>query len=270
VNALSANGDNNPDIQPIKLGKKIELKYIPFSELAIPWNVCLDTTASRQQNLDIRRARLQKFEESNPKKSKAAKILKSSDLEEIKRSIAMYGLLKPFEVAEMYERLDFFYGKGKYLVIDGQRRYFAIRELLKLPTENDEGRRKDSLWSDSKHEIVEKGELQAQEQFDKLTLRDHVLIPCIVYPYTTLLQMARHSVEDKRFSEKPTKQDFELIYRMSAEGISDLKSDDLTELLKARKKIEEERASIEDTLQEIRERLRQQQEAKPGEQAVDS
>ena len=67
------------------------------------------------------------------------------------------------------------------------------------------------------------------------------------------------------FSEKPAKQDFELVNRMSEENVCDLKSDDLTELLKARKKIEEERASIEDTLQEIRERLRQQQEAKPGE-----
>jgi len=268
---LTANSETDHEIQPVRLGKKIELKYIPFSELAIPWNVCLDTTASRQQNLDIRRARLQNFEESNPKKSKVSKILRSAELEALKRSIAQYGLLKPFEVAEMYERLDFFYGKGKYLVIDGQRRYFAIRELLKLPTENDEGRRKDSLWSDSKHEIIEKGELQAQEQFEKLTLRDHVLIPCIVYPYTTLLQMVRHSVEDRRFSEKPTKQDFELVYKMSTEGISDLKSDDLTELLKARKKIEEERASIENTLQEIRERLRQQQNGnKPEEQVADA
>jgi len=186
----------------------------------------------------------------------------------LKLSIAKYGLLKPFEVAEMYERLDFFYGKGKYLVIDGQRRYFAIRELLKLPTENDEDRRKDSLWSDSGHEIIAKGELQAQEQFDNLTMRDHVLIPCIVYPYTTLLQMARHSLEDKRFSENPTKQDFELIKRMSEQGICDLKSDDLTELLKVRSRIEAERASIESTLQEIRMRLSQQQSKNETEEQI--
>ena len=256
---LSTNCQANTEIKPIKLGKNIELKYLPFSELAIPWNVCLDTADSHQQNLDIRRARLQNFAESNPKKSKASKILKSAELEEIKLSIAKYGLLRPFEVAEMYERLEFFYGKGKYLVIDGQRRYFALRELLKLPTENDDGRRIGSLWSDSKDEIVEKGELAAQEQFDKLTIRDYVLIPCIVYPYTTLLQMARHSVEDKRFSEKPTKQDFELVYRMSTEGINDLTSDDLTELVKVRRKLEEERTSIEKTLEEIRERLNRQQ-----------
>jgi hypothetical protein len=208
------------------------------------------------------------IESASNAKSKASKILRSADLETLKRSIAKYGLLKPFEVAEMYERLDFFYGKGKYLVIDGQRRYFAVRELLKLPTENDEGRRKDSLWSNSKHEIIAKGEMQAQEQFDKLTMRDHVLIPCIVYPYTTLLQMARHSLEDKRFSEKPARQDFELVNRMSAENICDLKSDDLTELLKARGRIEAERAAIEDTLQEIRTRLLQQQNGHKSEEQI--
>ena len=248
--------DKESEIKSIRLGKKIELRYIPFSELAIPWNVCLDTTASGQQNQEIRRSRLYSLIESNSKNSKASKILRSSELEHLKNSIAKYGLLKPFEVAEMYERLDFFYGKGKYLVIDGQRRYFAVRELLKLPTENDEGKRKESLWSDSNHEIVAKGETQAQECFKHLDLRDHILIPCIVYPYTTLLQMIRHSVEDKRFSEKPAKQDYELVDKMADQDISDLKSDDLRELFRVRSKIEEERASIEATLKEIRARLK--------------
>jgi len=197
---------------------------------------------------------LRHLSQSNSKNSKASKILRSSELEHLKNSIAKYGLLKPFEVAEMYERLDFFYGKGKYLVIDGQRRYFAVRELLKLPTENDEGKRKESLWSDSNHEIVAKGETQAQECFKHLDLRDHILIPCIVYPYTTLLQMIRHSVEDKRFSEKPAKQDYELVDKMADQDISDLKSDDLRELFRVRSKIEEERASIEETIKEIERR----------------
>jgi hypothetical protein len=262
--------DKENEITPIRLGKKIELRYIPFSELAIPWNVCLDTTASRQKNQDIRRSRLYNFIESNPKNPKASKILKSSELEHLKNSIARYGLLKPFEVAEMYERLDFFYGKGKYLVIDGQRRYFAIRELLKLPTENDEEKRKDKLWSGSNYEIVATGEVQAQEHFDHLDLREHVLIPCIVYPYTTLLQMVRHSVEDRRFSEKPAKQDYELVDKMAAQGISDLESDDLRELCRVRSKIEEERDSIEETLKEIRARLKQQQDQKKPEGRADS
>jgi len=228
--------DNEQRIAPIRLGKKIELRYIPFSELAIPWNVCLDTTTSRQQNQDIGSSRQSNFIESNPKNSKTSKILKSSELEHLKRSIARYGLLKPFEVAEMYERLDFFYGKGKYLVIDGQRRYFAVRELLKLPTGNGEEKRKDNLWSDNNNEIVGKGEIQAQDHFDHIDLRDHILIPCIVYPYSTFLQMVRHSVEGGRFSEKPAKQDYELVDKMVAQGISDLKSDDLRELFRIRRR----------------------------------
>jgi hypothetical protein len=254
---IQANKSN--EIKPIKLGKKIELKYIPFSELAIPWNVCLDTSTSSQQNQD-NRSHLYNLMERDSKNSKAKKILRSSELEHLKHSIAKYGLLKPFEVAEMYERLDFFYGKGKYLVIDGQRRYFAIRELLKLPTEDDEERRKALLRSDSDDEIVSKGEMQAQEAFDRLDVRDHILIPCILYPYTTLLQMVRHCVEDKRFSEKPEKQDYEIVEKMSSQGISDLKSDDLRALCKVRERIEEERASIEDTLNDIRTRLKHQQD----------
>jgi hypothetical protein len=258
------------EITPIRLGKKIELRYISFSELAIPWSICLDTTASRQQNQDIRRSYLYNFIQSNSKNSKASRILKSNELEHLKQSIARYGLLKPFEVAEMYERLDFFYGKGKYLVIDGKRRYFALRELLKLPTEDDEGKRKNRLWSESKNEIVAKGEIQAQERFDHLDIRDNVLVPCIVYPYTTLLQMVRHSVEDKRFSEKPTKQDYELVDKMTRQGINDLKSDDLRELSRVRKKLEEERASIEETLKDIRARLQQQQDQNKAEERTDT
>ena len=120
IRMIKTNKEN--EIKSVRIGKKIEFRYIPFSELAIPWNICPDTTESRQQN---QRSHLYNFIASNPKNSKASKFLKSNELEHLKQSIARYGLLKPFEVAEMYERLDFFYGKGKYLVIDGQRRYFA-------------------------------------------------------------------------------------------------------------------------------------------------
>lgn len=168
-------------------------------------------------------------------------------------------MLKPFEVAEVQERLNFFYGNGRYLVIDGQRRYFAIRELLKLPTEDEEKKRRESLRTDCGDDNVANVETQAQRQFDKLCIQDYVLIPCLVYPYTTLLQMIRHSIEDKRFSDKPSKEDFELVDKMSAEGINDLNSDDLTELWKTRPRIEEERQSIEKTLEEIRGKLKKEQ-----------
>ncbi len=257
---MLTDSDNALEFEPVKLGKNIELRYIPFSELAIPWNVCLEhAPTSRQENRSIGQSRFSTFKQANPKSPKAVKTLKNGDLETLKRSIAQYGLLKPFEVAEMQERLDFFYGKGRYLVIDGQRRYFAIRELLKLPTEDEEWKRKDGLRTDCGHDNVVKGEMQAQRQFDRLCIRDYVLIPCLVYPYTTLLQMVRHSIEDKRFSEKPSKEDFELADKMSAEGINDLNSDDLRELWKIRSRIEEERQCIEKTLEEIRNRLKKEQ-----------
>ena len=44
---------SEPELKAVKLGKNIELRYIPFSELAIPWNVCLDTTTSKQQKTGV-------------------------------------------------------------------------------------------------------------------------------------------------------------------------------------------------------------------------
>jgi hypothetical protein len=256
---LLADNDNNLEFEPVRLGKNIELKYIPFSELAIPWNVHLSTVDSRQENRSITASSFPALKQTNPKSLKTPKILKEADLDALKGSIAQYGLLKPLEVAEMQERLDFFYGKARYLVIDGQRRYFAIRELLKLPTEDEESERRENLRTGCGSDIITEGEMQAQKQFDRLSIRDYVLIPCLVYPYKTLLQMVRHSIEDKRFSEKPVKADFELADKMHAEGIGDLSSDDLRELLKTRGRIEEERQSIEKTLEEIRNRLKKEQ-----------
>jgi len=31
-------------LKPVQLGKKIELRYIPFSELAIPWDLCVESS----------------------------------------------------------------------------------------------------------------------------------------------------------------------------------------------------------------------------------
>jgi len=256
---LLINTDIYLEFEPVRLGKKIELRYIPFSELAIPWNVCLDAAMSRQENSDIRHPRFCDIKQIDAGSTKASRILKNSDFNALKNSIAQFGLLKPFEVAELQERLEFFYGKGKYLIIDGQRRYFAIRELLKLPTEDNEKKQREGLRTDCQHYYIVKGEMQAQKQFDRLSIRHYVLIPCLVYPYTTLLQMVRHSIEDKRFSEKPSKEDLELAERMGIEGVSDLNSDDLRELWNMRSRIEEEKKSIEKTLQEIRDRLKKQQ-----------
>jgi len=151
--------------------------------------------------------------------------------------------------------LDFFYGKGKYVIIDGQRRYFALRELLRLPTEQDEMQEKDSLRTNSGDNQIIEGEVQAQERFDRLSIRNYVLIPCLVYPYTTFLQMMRHNIESKRFAAKLSKDDFELADKMRAEGLQDLRPEDLGDLWETRSQIDEERHAIEKTLQEIRNRM---------------
>lgn len=253
MKTLLVNTDVDPEFEPMRLGKKIELKYIPFSELAIPWNPSFDALTSKKNDGVTQSNSLIAKQTANGIVNES-RTLNNPSFNALKHSIAKYGLLKPFEVAEMHERLDFFYGKGRYLVMDGQRRYFAIRELLKLPTEDDERKQIESLRTNCQHDSIVQGESQAQEQFERLSIRDHVLIPCIVYPYMTLLQMVRHSIEDKRFSEKPSKAELELAERMGEEGVKDLNPDDLRVLWKTRSLIDEEKRFIEKTLQEIRNR----------------
>jgi len=235
----------------------MELKYIPFSELAIPWNVCVDAVKPRRGGYETIQSGVSTSGAIGAKGSKASKTLKRDDLNALKHSIGQFGLLKPFEVAELPERLDFFYGGGKYVIIDGQRRYFAIRELLRLPTEHDERKQKDSLLTNSGRDQIVRAEMQAHEQFDRLSIRDYVLVPCLVYPYTTLLQMVRHSNEDKKFSVKPSKDDLELAEKMRREGVQDLSPEDLSGLWETRSRIDEERQEIEKTLHEVRSRMKE-------------
>ncbi|UCE96412.1 MAG: ParB N-terminal domain-containing protein [Candidatus Bathyarchaeota archaeon] len=240
-------------LEPIKLGKQMELKYIPFSELIIPWEVCVDLNIKTDwDGYSTREIGTITYGAMTPDNIKALKTMKKDDLEALKASIGQFGLLKPFEVAELPEQLDYFFGKGKYVIIDGQRRFFAIRELLKLPSEHDEKRKKAHLNTRPGYDQIKKLEQQAQKQFEKLSIGDYVLIPCLIYPYKTYLQMMRHSTEDSRFSVKPSKVYLEIVENMRQQGIVDLHPDDLGNLWETRKIIEEERHSIEKTLQEIR------------------
>jgi len=236
-------------LNPVRLGKKIELRYIPFSELVITWEVCIGSQELHSEH-DIREIRPTTYE--TPDSLKKLKTLKRENLEALKSSIVKFGLLEPFEVAELPEQLDFFFGKGKFAIIDGQRRYFALRELLRLPSENDERKQRDSLQTDSGQEHIEKAEMQAQEHFENLSVRDYVLIPCLVYPYKTYLQMLRHSIEGKRLSAKPSKEYLEIVEKMRERGIADLVPEDLSNLWEIQKRIDEERQAIKKTLHQIR------------------
>lgn len=248
------------NLKLVKLGKTFELKYIPFAELAVPWNVCVEAVNPGRKGGVPKESSTRPDGNMTTKASKTPKIIRPDDLDALKFSIGRYGLLKPFEVAELPERLDFFYGNGKYVIIDGQRRYFAISEMLRLPTEYDEMKQKETLRTNSEHDPIIMGESQAQEQFDRLDIRNYVLIPCLVYPYTTFLQMVRHALEDKRFNVKPSKDDFELVEKMCRAGMQDLVPDDLSDLWETRNLITEDRQAIEDTLQEIRNRIKEKEQ----------
>jgi hypothetical protein len=74
--------------------------------------------------------------------------------------------------------------------------------------------------------------------------------------------MVRHIIEDKRFSVKPSKDDFELVEKMRAAGVRDLGSDDLSDLWETRSRIDEDRQAIENTLNEIRSRIKEKGQLK--------
>ena len=244
------------DLKPTRLGKKMELQYIPFSELIIPWDVCVDSPLDPDQvnDVDLGRAGALILGAMTPDSLKTLKALKQANLEALKTSIGQFGLLRPFEVAELPQDLGFFFGKGKYVIIDGQRRYFAIRELLRLPSEQDERRQKERVHTLSGDDHVEKAETQAQEHLEKLSIRDYVLVPCLVYPYKTYLQMVHHSTEDSKVSEKSSKVFAEIVDTMRRQGIPDLGPDDLSCVWDTRSALLEEQQAIEQTLQEIRNR----------------
>lgn len=245
----------NVGLQPVKLGKEMHLQHIPFSELVIPWEAVVNANAeSEQDGASVKSPGTRTHGALTPDSTKALKAVKQQGLEDLKASIGQFGLLKPLEVAELPEQLEFFFGKGKYAIIDGQRRYFALRELLRLPTEHDERDEKENLATHPAESHIKKAETQAKEKFEHLTIRDYVLVPCLVYPHKTYLQMMRHSTEGSRFTAKPPRIYRDVIEEMLRQGTPDLGPDDLSNLWETRKRIEDERQAIEQTLQEIRRR----------------
>jgi len=230
-------------LERVKLGKKVDLRYVSFSELIVPWEVSVDPNVH-----------LRPFVTELPRNNKAAKEDKLVGLDELVNSIARFGLLRPLDVAEVPEqRMDFFYGKGKYVIIDGQRRYLALRELLKLPSEADERKQISDLRAGGSRDlIVQRAEQQAQDQFEKLSVRDHVLVPCLVYPYKTYLQMLRHGAEETRLRVKPSKAFVEVVEKMRKQGIADVEPDDVKDLWEIRKRLDDEREAIVKTLDQVR------------------
>jgi hypothetical protein len=245
------------NLKQVKLGKNVELRDVPFSELIIPHAKYADSTLQRNNNHHYNQQNVTTDDATSTEKLKASKNLKRDDLDILKHSIGRFGLLKPFQIAEIPESLIFFYGKGKYFIMDGCKRYLAIRELLKLPTEEEERARKDGLRTNSGHYAIERAEIQAVEKFTNLSIVDYVLIPCLVYPYKTYLQMLRHRIEAKKLGMKPSKNDLKLAEKMRQEGVLDLELEDLSQLWETNRKIEKEKQAIKKTLQQIRNRIQE-------------
>lgn len=243
------------NLKHVKLGKNLELKDIPFSELIIPSAKYVDSAMQRNNGHHYNQQNASNDDAASTEKLRASKNLKRDDLDILKYSIGRFGLLKPFQIAEIPESLVFFYGKGKYFIIDGCKRYFAIKELLKLPTEEEERVRKDGLQTHSGHHTIERAEIQAVEKFTDLSIVDYVMIPCLVYPYKTYLQMLRHRIEAKKLVIKPSKNDLKLAEKMRREGVLDLELEDLSQLWETNRKIEEEKRAVEKTLKQIRDRI---------------
>lgn len=125
---MLTNADIDLEFEPVRLGKKIELGYIPFSELAIPWNACPDAATLRQKNSDIRQRLFCNNKRIDAGSAKASRILKNADFNDLKNSIAQFGLLKPFEVAELQEQLD---EKTVEKEVDCKHQFGCLRSLPK-------------------------------------------------------------------------------------------------------------------------------------------
>jgi ParB-like chromosome segregation protein Spo0J len=140
--------------------------------------------------------------------------IKSDRLEALEYSIEKYGLLNPLCVAPIpknleapnvthrYHILEYkYYSSGACFIIDGQRRYLAIKNMLQLRNpceiENEvDERHQGEICTDASMTAWAKEKL-------KETKEDKVLIPCLIYNYGTTKQMLRHSLEDNYFSIKP-------------------------------------------------------------------
>ena len=241
------------NLEKVKLGKNVEYKHIPLSELTLPSEICL--ASPREKN---------GFHLDEPKSSNGGTIsteslrksmnFKRKDLEILKQSIERYGLLAPFQISEVPEDLGFFYDKRKYFILDGRKRYLAIRELL-FPLEEEEILRKNGLCTNSGNAAVEKVEMQVQERFANLSIWNCALVPCLVYPYKTNLESLRHRMEDGRLNVKPSRNDCKLAEEMRKEGILDLEEENLSQFREISIKIEEAKQALEVTLQEIRSKI---------------
>lgn len=165
----------------------MKLEYIPFSKLLNPEDAFAKMRFKKEESID-----------SIPvTNSRALKTIKSQDIRALKGSIEVFGLLNPLFVARItdemrqYVKVAKWFKEIEYVIVDGQRRYKAIKELFNLK----DAKERDDVETERKNKGLSKE--------TRPKIEDHVLIPCVVFPYTEFCEARRHSIEDNKFSVRP-------------------------------------------------------------------
>jgi len=153
--------------------------------------------------------------------SRALDALKTGDQRALFASITTFGLLKPLEISkisdEMAEDLGIVtkaFPKAEYVILDGQRRYMALQRFLEL-----ENKAEDS---------------------EKESIEDRILLPCLVYSYTTFSECRRHSIEDNKFSIRPKGLYLDAAERLEMKGLPNIIPEEFSNFDKRMKKIAKE------------------------------
>ena len=165
----------------MKFGKVMCLKWIPFSELINPFEL-----------LEFKEYSKETVDSINCVNSRPLKTIKTTELKALENSIQTYGLLNPLSVMKC--------DKG-YVLIDGQRRYFALQKIIMRDFV--EYCHAKGITMVNEYTGSYTGDYGEYVSFKKKTL-GKMLIPCIVYGYTTLDEGMRHSVEDNKFGVRPS------------------------------------------------------------------
>lgn len=240
------------EIQAFKLGKTMELQYIPFIQLINPWRLsyawegeCSSVTSIPLCN------------------SRALKTIKNSDIDALILSIRQFGLLNPLTVWKIPEEktneLSKRYWRGKfeipkYAIIDGQRRYFAIKRMFRF--KDFEEIERDSERGRMPTVIIlttEKMKKKKEKQLEVPVLEEYILIPCVVYNYESLGECMRHSIEDNKFSVRPSQIYLECAERLG-KILPDIMPKDFCKIIDLKNKINKIHSELRDKHLEDRER----------------
>jgi len=245
-------------IKPIKLGKPIKLKYVRFSQLISPSKICL-THEFGDIGYDVTKQETSRT--ISICNSRPLRTIKRDTLESLKLSIMRFGLLNPLSITEisnekLLEKINRLseIDREIYAILDGQRRYFAIKELLtnykwSYHQEYDDYRNVQLMrdWSKYNDKTI--------DSIMKFDLRRYILVPCLIYPFESWEECMRYSIEDNKFSVRPSTENLEIAERLPS-NLPNIKSEiDLSSIDEKKKEIGEGKIQFQDKINEVQKRL---------------